>query len=155
MAYVQWLWNDSATMEAVGGTHKLCNDAARRWFAKVVDPGGPSHCYFLIYDADDKPIGEVSSHRMDLQTRVAEFNIKVQASHRGRGYGSEALRVFFKHYFLVLEARGIDDPLALENLQGRKILEDFGFVQDLSVKDAHMMRLSRERYLDLHSVEEG
>ncbi len=151
---VRRIWEDPETMEPVGGVYRMGDEEAEKWFEKVVDPGDGSHCYFLIFDEKGEAVGEVSSHRMDPICRVAEFNIKVLASHRGRGIGAEALRRFFRHYFLELGAAGIDDPLAPANLYGRRFLEAFGFVHDPSVEDVHMMRLSRERYFELHGTEE-
>ncbi len=155
MKHVRRLWEDPATMEAVGGVYRMEEDEARRWFEKVVDPGDGSHCYFLVFDEKGEAVGEVSSHRMDSETRVAEFNIKVLASHRGRGIGTEAMRQFFRHYFLELDAAGIDDPLAPANREGRRLLERFGFVHDPAVEDVAMMRLNRKRYLELHGPKEA
>ncbi|MGG2065943.1 hypothetical protein [Bacillus sp. S14(2024)] len=64
-------------MEAVGGTHFLEDHRHQSWFEKNVEPTDRKHLYTLIYTNIDVPIGKVSFGRYDLNTKTAEFNIKI------------------------------------------------------------------------------
>jgi len=154
MDFVRRLWADGATMAAVGGTHELDDESARRWFARVVDPGESGHSYYLVLDEAGEPVGEVSCHRMDAAGRFADLNLKILASKRGRGYGEAALRLFLRHFFLELEGRRLDDPLAPGNAAARRLLERQGFEHDASVPEVLMMRLERHRYFERHPRED-
>lgn len=59
MQFIRWLWSDPETMKPVGGPIHLTDDQARRWFAQKIDPGSPTDCYRLIFNEENKLIGEL------------------------------------------------------------------------------------------------
>lgn len=143
LEYIRSLWADPDTMGDVGGPVVLDDDRALRWFQRMVDPGSPGDRYFLICELGGRPVGEVSFHRYDSQTKRAELNVKVQAGHRGQGYGAEAVRLLLDFYFEEFGGEVIEDPVALDNVAGQALLIKLGFVRDVTRGDAAWYRMSR------------
>jgi RimJ/RimL family protein N-acetyltransferase len=133
-------------MAPVGGPVLLDDEQAARWFERMVDPGRPTDCYRLILDGQGRPVGEISYHRFDPGTGTAGLNVKVAHTERGRGYGTEALRQFLEMYFRDESHHCITDDIAPENEGGQKLLLEFGFEHDPSVKEVFFVYLTRERY---------
>lgn len=80
LAFVRTLWGDPETMALVGGPIDWSEAAFWAWYARMVDPGSLQHCYCLILTLPGIPVGEVSFHQWNPQTRSAELNIKVLAA---------------------------------------------------------------------------
>lgn len=146
LPFIRSIWEDEATMEAVGGTHAFPDDRAELWFRRMIDPGAPTDRYFLIETADGRPVGEISFHRRDLERDTADLNVKVLARERRRGYGHAAMEAFLAWYFDELGAREIVDRLRIGNEGGLRLMTSTGFVHDPSVEGVHMMRLDRDRW---------
>jgi RimJ/RimL family protein N-acetyltransferase len=154
VSFVQALWADPETMEAVGGPHPLPTEKFDRWFAYAVDPGRPTDCYCLIFNQDDTPIGEVSFHQWDPDERSAVLNIKVMAKYRGHGYGTDALKTFLSWFFGQAGGDSIMDDVARENETGRQLLRSIGFqqvtdrdpAQDCRAEDVYMLDMTREMF---------
>ncbi len=154
LEYIRRLWSDPDTMKEVGGpVTDFSNEKAEKWFARMVQPGRRTDCYCLIFDPDDQAVGEVSFHNLDWGAMTAEFNIKIDARYRGKGYAHEAMRVFFRFFFSDLGGEVMVDDIALENRTGQRALLAFGFAHDPAVSDAFRVRLTRERFLALHGLE--
>lgn len=47
------------------------------WFKIMISPGNDKDFYCLIFNMNDEPVGEISFHRFDKNTKTAEFNIKI------------------------------------------------------------------------------
>jgi RimJ/RimL family protein N-acetyltransferase len=150
MSYIRWLWSDPSTMAPVGGPVHLSDTEAHRWFERMIHPGDPSNCYYLIQNENDQPIGEISYHHFDHQTRRARFNVKIAYNQRGNGYAHQAMRLFLDEFFNQRGGREIVDDVALNNVGGQRALLKFGFVHDHSVKDVYLLRLSRETFNRLY-----
>jgi RimJ/RimL family protein N-acetyltransferase len=146
MAYVRWLWSDRLTMQPVGGPVIIGEDAARRWYARTVDPGSPTECFCLVFNRNNRPVGEVSFHRLDPATMTADFNIKIAHLERGHGYAKRALRLLLDFFFYPFGGRLMLDDLAPNNLPGRQLLLDFGFHHDPSVPDVFRMLITRDEW---------
>ncbi|MBI5806751.1 GNAT family N-acetyltransferase [candidate division TA06 bacterium] len=146
LPYIQELWADPVTMKEVGGPLIIDALQARRWFEKMVDPGSPGDRYFLIINRENLPVGEASFHRFDPGTKTAEFNIKVEARHRYKNYGSEAARLILEYFFSVFGGEVMADPIAPENTAGQKALLSIGFEHDPSRTDVFMVRMTKEKF---------
>jgi RimJ/RimL family protein N-acetyltransferase len=153
MEYILWLWSDPETMEPVGGPVQMTEDQAQSWYARKVEPGSPADCYRLIINEDNQPVGEVSFHHLDLRTMTANFNIKVAAAERGKGYAKEAMQLFLDYFFHELGGQTMVDDVALSNSSGQQALLRFGFEHDPSQDKVFRLRMSRKRYVDLYGAE--
>jgi len=116
----------------------------------MVDPGSPTDYYCLILDEGNRPIGEISFHRLDRERMAADFNVKVAAPFCGQGYAQEAMTVFLGHFFRRLGGRELADDVALDNEVGQQALLRFGFQHDPRVTSVFRLRLTRERFATLH-----
>ena len=148
LSFIRSLWGDPDTMAAVGGPVELPQKKASEWFARVVGSGDPSHCYCLIFNQDDAPVGEISFHRWDACRRSANLNIKVFSGCRGHGYAKDALRTFLEFFFGRVGGRLMTDDVASGNRPGQRLLESIGFETDGSVPDMCRMMMNRQMYLE-------
>jgi RimJ/RimL family protein N-acetyltransferase len=150
MMYVRFLWADAATMELVGGPVHFTENQSAEWFRKMIDPGDMHNCYRLICDEDGLPVGEISYHRLDLDSMTAEFNVKIEARFRGRGFARSAMREFLSEYFMHLGGHALNDDVAASNLAGQRLLESFGFDPTLESQLWRRFTMTRERFLMLY-----
>ena len=147
LPFIRTLWGDPETMASVGGPVDFPVTKAREWFARMVEPGGPSRCYCLILDQDDIPVGEISFHQWDPEQRSARLNVKILAAHRGRGYAKDAGRTFLACFFGRIGGRLMTDDVAAANRAGRQLLASIGFARDESMHDVCRMVMTRQMYL--------
>ena len=143
--YIWELWADSETMRPVGGPVRPNAEERRAWITRNLAPGSPSNHYLFITE-NGVPIGEVSCHRFDSATRVANFNIKVHAASRGRGYGLRAGRQFLHYFFANLRGNTLYDEIWKENEGARIVLEKLGFAKEASRGATVLYKISKETY---------
>jgi RimJ/RimL family protein N-acetyltransferase len=149
MPFIRALWSDEETMRAVGGVVTLTDEQARNWFARKIDPGSGTDGYWLIYDAANQPIGEISFHRLVRETMTADFNLKIKHSERGKGYARQAMRLVFDYWFGEFGGKVMNDDVALDNNAGQQALLKFGFEHDASITENFRLVLTREHYHSL------
>jgi RimJ/RimL family protein N-acetyltransferase len=147
--FIRWLWSDPETMAPVGGPVELTEEQAPRWFAAMVDPGSPADCYRLIFDADGRPVGEISFHRLQPGTMTAELNVKIAGRYRGNGYAGRAMLRFLDDFFNRSGGRVLIDEVAPENVGGQKALLSFGFDRDAGGPGVRL-RMTREKFNRLY-----
>ena len=150
--FIRTLWGDSETMASVGGPADFPEPRARKWFARMVEPGGPANCYCLIFNQEDNPVGEISFHQWDSNERSARLNVKMLASRRGQGYAKNALRAFLACFFGQIGARVMTDDVARDNLGGQQLLASIGFERDDSVQDVCKMVMTRQMYVSRYGA---
>jgi RimJ/RimL family protein N-acetyltransferase len=150
MQFIRWLWSDPETMEPVGGPIHLTDDEARRWFAYMIDPGSATNSYHLILDGENRPVGEVSFHRLDVDSMTAELNIKVAAPEREKGYARDALLLLLDYFFNRFGGRVLTDDVASGNLAGQQALLRLGFEHDPGSQDCFRLRMTREQYNNVY-----
>jgi len=146
MDYIRWLWSDSETMKPVGGPVILSDKQAVNWFSHWVDPGRESACYFLIFNKQERPVGEISFRDYDAKTGSAMFNVKIAADERGKGFAREAMKLFLNWYFLTYGGKEMIDDLDLKNTSGQKALLRSGFSHVPTVDRVYRLRMTREEY---------
>ncbi|MEW6712919.1 MAG: GNAT family N-acetyltransferase [Candidatus Riflebacteria bacterium] len=149
MEFIRWLWNDEETMSSVGGPVYLNEEQARRWFERIVDPGSSNDRFFLIINEKDIPVGEVSFHRLKIESMTAEFNIKIAEKYRNKGYGKVAMNLLLEYFFNEFGGLMMVDNVAIDNHAGQQALLKYGFEHDPSYKDVFRLVLSRQRFWDV------
>ncbi len=154
MQFIRWLWSDTETMQPVGGPIHLSDDQAQHWFAQMIDPGSPTDCYRLIFSEENRPVGEISFHRLDSKSMVAEFNIKIACAERRKGYAREAMSLFLDYFFNRLGGHVLVDNVAPDNHTGQQALLRYGFERDSSTKDVFRLRMTRWQYNRLYGTAE-
>ena len=153
--YIMELWGHEETMAPVGGPIRWEPERMHTWYRDRVDPGGNSDCYFLIYNEDQVPVGEVSYHRWNEAEKSAGLNIKVHAQHRGKGYATDALTVLLKYFFEVAGGELMTDdftgPPGPENLVGQRFIASMGFQPDKTPYDYKLSRSDWQNVLPRQS----
>ncbi len=153
--FIRWLWADPQTMEPVGGPIELTAEEALNWYAEKILPGSRSDDYRIILYEAKVPVGEVSFHRLDLNTMSAEFNIKIAAIYRGRGYAKQAMSQFIDYFFNRVGGQLLIDRVAKNNVVGKKALLAFGFREKPTLQEFHLLTLSKEQYAKLYAEQSG
>ncbi len=155
MQFIRWLWSDAETMNPVGGPIQLTDNQAQRWFAEMIDPGSPTDCYRLISNEEERLVGEISFHRLELDSMTAELNIKVASSERGKGYAREAMLLFLDYFFNEFGGRLLTDDVALGNAAGQQTLLRLGFEHDPKKEQVYRVCMTHERYNELYGRPKG
>ncbi len=65
----------------------------------MVSPTDGRNLYCLVFDYNDNPVGEASFHGYDSITKTARLNVRIENSHRGKGYGSESVHLILECFF--------------------------------------------------------
>lgn len=99
---------------------------------------------------ENRRVGEISFHRLDLDSMTAGLNIKVASTERGKGYAKEAMLLFLDDFFNHMGGRVMTDDVALDNDGAQQALLRFGFEHDQGVKDVFRLRMTRERFNNLY-----
>lgn len=146
--YVAKLWSDKETMKDVGGTVTLPEQRKKDWYAKMVKPTDGKNFYCLIYNKQNKPVGEVSFHRFNQIKKSAELNIKVQNKYRRKGYGKEALKLLLEYYFNEFGGEVITDEVI--NIKGQRALAKFGFEIISKSEYRVSFKMTKEGFLSLY-----
>lgn len=147
LAFIRRLWADPDTMASLGGPVAMTGSQMLDWYERMVDPGQGTDLFLLITVEGGESVGEISFHRLDWTTMQADFNIKVLAAYRQKGYGAEAMTVLLAYFFGEFGGQRIMDDLAIDNLAGQRALERFGFVHDPSGKGVYRMVMTRSMFL--------
>lgn len=155
LPYIRSLWADPATMKDVGGVVLRTEEQMHAWFRRMVDPGSDTDSYFLIVPKNGAPAGEASFHRYDHRTKTAELNVKVQARHRGRGYGPESVRLLLGHFFGEFGGEAMEDPVASGNAGGQRMLERLGFRRGGTADGAVVLLMDKESFFASGKKREG
>jgi RimJ/RimL family protein N-acetyltransferase len=123
--YQLWMNQPGTTRFLRMGIYSLENE--QQWYEGVAS--GDGIAYFTIYElASMKPIGGVDLHAIDTANRTAELGIMIgDAESRGKGYGTEAVRLMCDWGF---NAMGLNSIMLLTfawNIAGQKAYTRAGF----------------------------
>lgn len=143
--FAQWL-NDARITRTLRVRPPLTVAAEREWIERVAADPNTRVCA-LVRRSDDKVIGSSGLHDLDWQARSACFGIKIGIPALwGRGYGSEATRLWVDHAFETLNMNRVWLEVHSTNPGGRRAYEKAGFQLEGIQREA----VYREgRYADL------
>ncbi|WP_427339829.1 GNAT family N-acetyltransferase [Caloranaerobacter sp. DY30410] len=146
--YVSELWSDENTMKDVGGVVSFPKERRKDWYKKMVKPTDGKNFYCLIYNFENQPVGEVSFHRYDDDSKTAEFNIKIQSKFRGRGYAKEAMKLMLEYYFYEFNGQVMLDNVT--SISGQQALNNFGFETVLKTDNSILFKMTKERFKNIY-----
>lgn len=123
--YQSWINDLTVTRFLVNGPMSL--DQEISWYEGVTKD--ERMAYFTIYELPDyRPIGGVDLHGIDMRNRSAEVGIMIgEADARGRGLGTEAVRLICDYGFHALELNSIWLLTFGWNIAGQKAYTKAGF----------------------------
>lgn len=127
-----------------------------KWVAHHRD--APDEAFFLVVDAEDRPVGHAALYRIDRQARTAEFGILLgDPAVWGHGLGTAVTRSLVEHGFTVLGLNRIHLEVLVTNERARRVYEKLGFqvegrlrqhqVRDGTPVDVLVMGLLREEHV--------
>ncbi|MDV4152561.1 GNAT family N-acetyltransferase [Clostridium sp. AL.422] len=145
LAFVKELWGNRKNMNDVGGVYSFPEEKWGMFYKKMVSPTDGKNFYCLIYDLNDKPIGEVSFHGYNSATKVARINVKVHYEHRRKGYGEEALRLLLEYYFFEFGGQAIID--SVKNDEGKFLLKKIGFEELNNFRNQGTYKLTKNKFM--------
>lgn len=138
------LWSDEATMKEVGGTVVFKKERYQDWYQRMINPGDGKNHYCLIYNNQNKVVGEVSFHRFNSDEKSAEFNIKIYDSQRGNGYAKEATFLMLDYYFNEFGGESMLDEVI--NIKGQQALIKFGFEEVKVTEQGVLFRMTKTNF---------
>lgn len=123
--YQQWMNQLETTRFLRMDVFSLENE--EDWYEKTAK--GDSRAYFTIYEQPDlRPIGGVELFKLDNANRTAELGIMIgDPNARGRGYGTEAVKLACDFGFNALGLHNIMLMTFEWNIAGQKAYEKAGF----------------------------
>lgn len=125
--YHRWITDLSTNRFLLARSASMTLDAEIEWFDGVSKQSNIA--MFTIYELPDyRPIGNVDLHKIDATNRSAELGIMIgEANARGRGLGTEAVRLVCDIGFNVLELNSISLVTFGWNVAGQKAYVKAGF----------------------------
>ena len=144
LKYTEKLWGDVDSMRDVGKTISFPQYKWDSFYKKMVSPTDGRNLYCLVFDYDDNPVGEASFHGYDSVTKTARLNVRIEASKRGLGYGSEAIQLILECFFYEFGGLYMLDTVYLE--ENRSKLEKIGFKIMYKNKEGYSYRLFKEDF---------
>ena len=125
--YLRWI-NDFGTTRTLGVSPRpMTLEQETAWYEQAaVDDARTG---FTIYErATGRPIGNCGLHAVDLANRRTMVGIMIgEPDARGRGYGTEAMRLLLDYAFTVLGLHNVMLTVVEYNGAGRRCYEKVGF----------------------------
>ena len=125
-AYLAWM-NDLEVLQYVARSRPVGRAEEEEWFANL-----PKRVDDLVLEIalleSGEPIGSCGFHRINSGNRSAELGIMIgDPAHRGRGYGSEAMKLLCGYGFDILNLHRIGLSVFEYNPRAIRCYERVGF----------------------------
>jgi len=125
-----WEWvNDPAVRSVSFSSEPIPWESHSKWFSgKLLDPG----ClFFIVLSPNDVSVGQI---RYELEGDEAIVSVSLAPSQRGKGYGSQVIRLASQNLFASTSIRLIHAYIKPDNLSSiraftRAGFSDAGFVE--------------------------
>lgn len=105
----------------------------------------PERFYAYVADGEGRFLGEVNLHRSGNEPWY-EMGVVLEAVHRGRGYGREALELLLHHAFSALKAGAVRNSFEAGRTAALKAHLAAGFQEIGREKDIINLEITREEY---------
>jgi diamine N-acetyltransferase len=132
-------------------------DERLRHLQPAPDTAHAEHPTFTIYErATWQPIGNCGIHAIDWVNRRTEVGIMIgEPSARGKGYGTEAMRLLLDHAFTVLNLHSVMLSVYGYNLPAQRSYAKVGFTEIGRRRESrwHNGRFWDEIYMDILAAE--
>jgi len=130
-----WYWiNDADVCKGILRNIPTTEEENNEWFKNCFKNKNQIH---KIITANKTPIGMVALRQIDWISRVGELMIFIgDEAHRGKGFGTKALRMFVKYCFKQLNMHKIFLTVGADNVTARHLYTKLGFVEEGTFLDA-------------------
>ena len=118
-----FIWaNDPLVRSISYNTNKITLIEHTKWFrSKIKD----INCLMLLFTVSNSPIGQVRFEKENVNHYI--INISVSNEFRGKGYGSEILKMATEHFFNLNPEVIINAYIKTSNLSSIKSFENASF----------------------------
>ncbi len=144
--YNRWV-NDFEVQRTFGDLpHGRTIEATTAWFER--EATGTSAAWFTIYEvATWRPIGRTDLFELDYRNGTARFGMMIgEADCRGKGYGTETVRLMLDYAFTALGLQTILLEVDEFNYAGRRAYEKAGFRECGRWRGASPMPMAGRRW---------
>lgn len=128
----------------VGGIIEFVPERHQSWYERMVKPGDGCNVYCLVYNENQRPVGEISFHCYDENEKSASFNIKIQARYRGKGYAKATMDLMLDYYFNEFGGEVMIDEVI--NERGIRVLMSYGFEKVDKTEVGILLRLTKDKF---------
>ena len=106
----------------------------------------------MVYNENQRPVGEISFHCYDENEKSASFNIKIQARYRGKGYAKATMDLMLDYYFNEFGGEVMIDEVI--NERGIRVLMSYGFEKVDKTEVGILLRLTKDKFnMYLHKID--
>jgi len=146
--YTKWL-NDFTVSGGLGNFRMMISlDSEKKILEQLTNEG---HNYAIVLDKDDLLIGNIGLMEIDNINRSAEVGLFIgESENRGKGYGSEAMRLILDFGFKTLNLHNIMLHVHSDNEQAIACYKKVGFKEFGRRREARYISGS---YIDLVHME--
>ena len=121
--WAEWM-NDRAVCDTFGGHGNNVTRTSARMDVEALT----GHRFVMVLLDGDILIGQISLHNIDHMHRRAFMGIMLgEAEHRGKGYGTEAVRLILNYGFNTLNLNNISLSVHVDNAAGIACYKKVGF----------------------------
>ncbi|WP_308637204.1 GNAT family N-acetyltransferase [Paenibacillus silvisoli] len=129
-AYLAFL-HDEETGRLTGSQQTFTRDQIEAWLRKIGTPSEERVDLLIVLEETGELLGEVVLNEMDAANRSANIRIAIQGTqHRGRGFGTEAMRLMLRHGFDALGLHRIHLGVYAFNPRAIHVYEKLGFKRE-------------------------
>ncbi len=135
--FVRWFTDLRTTRTLIfGAPIGLASEEA--WFGQMSEHHGKDRWFYVICRLeDDRPVGSIDLHEVDLRNGSASLGIAIgDPDDTGHGYGSDALRTLVRFGFDHLRLERIELDVYDFNDPARRMYERVGFVHEGTLRHA-------------------
>lgn len=117
-----------------------------RWAEQEAKRGADGdNIRLVIADADDQVIGDITTHDCDPRVGTFSYGISIVATHRGKGYATEALALLLRYMFRERRYQKATVSIYAFNTASIALHERLGFSREGQLR---RMTFSRGEYHD-------
>ncbi|WP_232667065.1 GNAT family N-acetyltransferase [Pseudonocardia sp. TRM90224] len=102
----------------------------------VPEPSDDAACFSVVHLADDELVGEALLWGIDVHNRTAHLGLSLRPAHRGRGLGTDTVRVLCHYGFLVRGLHRLQIDTLAENAAMIRAAHVAGFVHEGTLRRA-------------------
>jgi RimJ/RimL family protein N-acetyltransferase len=155
--FVRW-FTDARTTRTLMFVAPVGTAGEEAWFTQMSEHHGSDRWFFVICRlADDRPVGSIDLHEIDLRNGSASLGIAIgDPADTGQGYGSDALRTLVAFGFDELRLERIALDVYDFNEGARRMYERVGFRHEGTLRralfshgahhDVHRMSILRDEW---------